>query len=53
MPGADMQRAALATALGLLMAGTARGESDFAVGNYRYFPGRDRTAFVEIGYALD
>ena len=26
--------------------------ADFAFGNYRYFPGRDRTAFVEIGYAL-
>jgi len=25
--------------------------ADFAFGNYRYFPGRDRTAFVEIGYA--
>jgi iron complex outermembrane recepter protein len=26
--------------------------ADFAFGNYRYFPGRDRTAFLEIGYAL-
>ncbi len=25
--------------------------ADFAFGNYRYFPGRDRTAFFEIGYA--
>jgi len=25
--------------------------ADFAFGNYRYFPGRDRTAFLEIGYA--
>jgi outer membrane receptor protein involved in Fe transport len=25
--------------------------ADFAFGNYRYFPGRGRTLFVEIGYA--
>lgn len=25
--------------------------ADFAFGSYRYFPGRDRTAFLEIGYA--
>jgi outer membrane receptor protein involved in Fe transport len=27
--------------------------ADFAFGNYRYFPGRERSAFVEIRYALD
>lgn len=27
--------------------------ADFAFGNYRYFPGRRRTGFVEIGYAFD
>jgi outer membrane receptor protein involved in Fe transport len=26
--------------------------ADFAFGNWRYFPGRDRTWFVEIGYAV-
>jgi outer membrane receptor protein involved in Fe transport len=26
--------------------------ADFAFGNYRYFPGRARTLFVEIGYSL-
>lgn len=25
--------------------------ADFAFGNYRYFPGRGRTVFVEVGYA--
>ncbi|HKE94706.1 MAG TPA: TonB-dependent receptor [Povalibacter sp.] len=25
--------------------------ADFAFGNYRYFPGRDRTVFVEVAYA--
>ncbi|MGW8367584.1 MAG: hypothetical protein ACWGPN_02755, partial [Gammaproteobacteria bacterium] len=24
--------------------------ADFAFGNYRYFPGRDRTLFIEIGF---
>ena len=24
--------------------------ADFAFGNYRYFPGRDRTVFVEVRY---
>jgi iron complex outermembrane receptor protein len=27
--------------------------ADFAFGNYRYFPGRRRTGFIEIGYAFD
>lgn len=27
--------------------------ADFAFGNYRYFPGRLRTGFIEIGYAFD
>jgi outer membrane receptor protein involved in Fe transport len=27
--------------------------ADFAIGNYRYFPGRDRTLFVEARYTLD
>lgn len=26
--------------------------ADFAFGNYRYFPGRDRTLFAEISYAV-
>jgi outer membrane receptor protein involved in Fe transport len=32
--------------------GTAYADrADFAFGNYRYFPGRDRSVFVEIGYS--
>ncbi len=27
--------------------------ADFAFGNYRYFPGRDRSAFVELGWRKD
>ncbi len=27
--------------------------ADYAFGNYRYFPGRGRTAFVELGWRLD
>lgn len=27
--------------------------ADFAFGNYRYFPGRDRTVFVEVSYRAD
>jgi iron complex outermembrane receptor protein len=27
--------------------------ADFAFGNYRYFPGRDRTLFVEVRYETD
>lgn len=27
--------------------------ADFAFGNYRYFPGRDRSVFVEVGYAAE
>jgi outer membrane receptor protein involved in Fe transport len=27
--------------------------ADFAFGNYRYFPGRERTLFFEIGYSSD
>jgi outer membrane receptor protein involved in Fe transport len=32
--------------------GTAYADrADFAFGNYRYFPGRDRSLFLEIGYS--
>jgi outer membrane receptor protein involved in Fe transport len=27
--------------------------ADFAFGNYRYFPGRARSLFVEIGYSSE
>jgi iron complex outermembrane receptor protein len=27
--------------------------ADFAFGNYRYFPGRDRTLFVEVRYETE
>lgn len=27
--------------------------ADFAFGNHRYFPGRDRTLFVELGWRMD
>ena len=27
--------------------------ADFAFGNYRYFPGRDRTVFVEVSYRAE
>jgi hypothetical protein len=27
--------------------------ADYAFGNYRYFPGRGRTAFIELGWRLD
>jgi len=26
--------------------------ADFAFGNYRYFPGRGRNAFIEVGYDM-
>jgi len=36
------------------LAGTAYADrADYAFGNYRYFPGRGRAAFVEIGWQAD
>jgi hypothetical protein len=26
--------------------------ADYAFGNYRYFPGRGRSAFIEVRYAV-
>ena len=45
MPGVYIQRGSRQESLVAIRA-------DYAFGNYRYFPGRERSGFLEIGYDL-